>query len=133
MKAVSAVLASLLSGGLALAQSSPHYKACSEAATTQLALHKCADDEARRADRALDIAYKRLRSMQKGDPAAAKKMQALEAAWTVYRDAFVEAMYPAADKQAAYGTMFAVEGLLTRARLTRFHTAEIESRISSNP
>jgi uncharacterized protein YecT (DUF1311 family) len=121
-----------LCGGLALAQSSPHSKACSDAATTQLALHKCADEEARRADRALDIAYKRLLSMQKGDPAAAKKMQALEAAWTVYRDAFVEAMHPAADKQAAYGTMFAVEAILTRARLTRFHTAEIESRISSN-
>lgn len=133
MKTVIAVLASLLSGGLVIAQSSIEYKTCSDAAKTQIALHKCADEEARRADRALDIAHKRLLSIQKGDPAAAKKMRALEAAWTVYRDAFIEAMYPATDKQAAYGTMFAVEALLTRARLTRLHTAEMERRISKIP
>ena len=125
MKLVIAVLLSFLNGGLYAAQSSDEYKTCSNGASTQAALHRCADEELRRADRDLNDAYQRLLSIVKDKPSAAAKIKAMERAWLAYRDALVEALYPATDKQAAYGTMFVVEALLVRARLTRQQTAEL--------
>lgn len=125
MKLVIAALLGLLNGSLYAAQTSDEYKACSNGASTQTALHRCADEELRRADRELNDAYQRLLSVVKDEPRAVEKVKAMERAWLLYRDAYVEATYPAADKQAAYGTMFVVEVLLIRVRLTRQQAAAL--------
>jgi uncharacterized protein YecT (DUF1311 family) len=125
MKFAMALLLGVAACGLCASQSSDEFKACSDAARTQAALHVCADAELRRAERELDEAARRLLSTVRDKPGAAARVKAMEQSWVAYRDAFVEAAYPAKDKQASYGTMFLVEALLTRARLTRRHTAEV--------
>jgi uncharacterized protein YecT (DUF1311 family) len=125
MNFATVVLLGVVNCAVSAAQTSDEYKACSNAAGTQAALHRCADEELRRADRDLNEAYRRLISVAKDKPDAVVKVRAMERAWMAYRDAFVEALYPAPNKQAAYGTMFVVEALLIRARLTCQQTAEL--------
>jgi uncharacterized protein YecT (DUF1311 family) len=71
------------------------------------------------ADAALNGIYQKLLSASADQPVRAEKLRAVERAWISYRDAYVEAMYPRKDKQAAYGSIFAMEVHLLRTRLTR--------------
>ena len=132
MKLAIAALLGGLSAGLCAAQGSDEYKTCSDSASTQTALHRCADEELRRADRDLNSAYQRLLSEVREQPGVIDKIKAMERAWVIYRDAYVEAMYPAADKQAAYGTMFVVENLLLRARLKRDQIAALTTLLAQH-
>ena len=75
-----------------------------------------------RADAELTDIYKKLLLAARKESGAADKIEAAERAWIVYRDAFLEAMYPAKDKQAAYGSIFPTEADLLRARLARRQT-----------
>ena len=42
----------------------------------------------------------------------------MERAWVSYRDAYLEAMFPAGDKQAAYGSMYTTDFSLFLAAVT---------------
>jgi uncharacterized protein YecT (DUF1311 family) len=88
---------------LSLAQQSPAYRACTKNVTVQLDLNACAADEAKRVDVELNRVYRELVAKRKDDPAALAKLKKCEKAWIAYRDAYIEAMYPAADKPAEYG------------------------------
>lgn len=57
---------------------------------------------------------------------AVEKIRAAEKTWLVYRDAYVDAMYPAEDKQGEYGSMYPMKASLLRARLTREQVAGLE-------
>jgi hypothetical protein len=52
-------------------------------------------------------------------PAAAAKVKAAESAWIAYRDAYLDAMFPAEDKQGVYGSIFPTKVDLHRASLAR--------------
>jgi uncharacterized protein YecT (DUF1311 family) len=47
------------------------------------------------------------------------KTKAAEKAWIAYRDAYIEATYPAKDKAAEYGSMYALDVALLHAKLTQ--------------
>jgi uncharacterized protein YecT (DUF1311 family) len=49
---------------------------------------------------------------------AVAKIKAAERAWITYRDAYMDATYPAKDKQAEYGPIYPMEANLLRAKLT---------------
>ena len=49
-------------------------------------------------------------------------MKAAERAWVAYRDAYIEAMYPAKDEQTEYGSMYPLDVDLLRAKLTQRQT-----------
>jgi len=66
----------------------------------------CASAEAKRVDDELNRVYKLLLSKVRGNPVATAKIRAAQRAWVAYRDTYIEAMYPAKDKQAEYGSMF---------------------------
>ena len=100
------------------AQNSATYSACIEKATTQTAMHVCANQEAQRSDAELNKVYQRLLLAVGNQALAVEKIRLAESAWIAYRDAYIEAMYPAKDKQAAYGSSFATEVDLLRAKLT---------------
>ena len=105
---------------------SEQYTRCVEKASTQNAMHICANEEARRTDVELNDTYQKLMSVVRDEVAALEKIRTAERAWIVYRDAYIEAMYPAKDKQAAYGSAFPMEVDLLRARLTWQQTAALK-------
>ena len=101
------------------AQYSEQYSNCINKAATQAGMNICASEEARSADAAVNDIYQKLLSAAADQPVRAEKIRAVERAWISYRDAYVEAMYPAKDKQAAYGSIFPMEVDILRTRLTR--------------
>jgi uncharacterized protein YecT (DUF1311 family) len=100
------------------AQDSPQFHSCEEKATTHMEMNVCASQEAARADAQLNDIYKKLLSKVSGQPEAIAKIKAAEKAWVTYRDAYMEAMYPAKDKQFEYGSDYPMEADLLFAKLT---------------
>lgn len=108
-----------LSSCASFAQNSGQYQACSEKAKTQIEMETCANQEAKRTDIELNAVYDQLLSKAKGNPVALEKVKMAERAWIAYRDAYIDAMYPAKDKQAEYGSAFPMGVDLLRAKLSR--------------
>jgi len=104
------VLATVLFVGLnslsLFAQVSDKYLACDAGAKSQFEMNACASDEAARNDAELNREYRRLLSMAGTDQRRVTKIKSMQRAWIAFRDAYVDAMYPADDKQAEYGSMF---------------------------
>src|SRR5712692_4127340 len=108
------------------AQNSEQYRACSEKAKTQAQMNTCANEEGTRVDAELNRIYAQLMSKAEGDPAGAAKIQTVERACIAYRDAYIDAMYPAKDKQAEYGSVYQMEVDLLRVKLTRQQIAALK-------
>lgn len=112
---------------LCFGQNSQQYRACTDKAKTQTAMNACANEEAQRGDAELSEVYRTLLSRAAHQPDALAKIKAAEKAWIVYRDAYVEAMYPAQDKQAEYGSVYPMEADLLRAKLTQQQVAALKN------
>ncbi len=104
---------------LVAAQDSPKFRACNAKAVAQPELNACAADEAKRVDAELNRIYRELLSKNTDDAAAAEKIKKAQRAWVAFRDAYIEAMFPADDKQAEYGSMYQMEVDQALATLTR--------------
>ena len=109
----------LLAALPALAQDSPQYRACNQKAKAQPEINECASKEAARVDAELNEVYRKLLSEAADSPDAVVKIKAAQRAWIAYRDAYIEAMYPAKDKPAEYGSMYPLEVDQLTAKLTR--------------
>ena len=109
----------LLVGCTAVLAQTPQLDLCMATADTQMAMNRCADSEALRSADELAGLHNRLVITARSVPGAVERIIAAERAWASYRDAYINAMYPAEDKQAAYGSVFQTEVLLLRADLTR--------------
>ena len=90
----------------------------------------CADTEYRRADSEMNDVYQHLLSVADKAPRATAKIKAAEIAWIKYRDAYMEALYPAEDKQLAYGSIYPMEYAEFRTALTREHTKALRDLIT---
>jgi len=119
MKCLVATVAIGLSCSLGLCQDVHAYRTCSNAATSQAELNQCASEETKRVDAELNAIYTKLLAELSKNPAAAAKVKAERSAWINYRNAYVDAMYPEENKQAAYGSIFPMEVDLLYAILTR--------------
>ena len=108
------------------AQNSEQYRACSEKAKTQAQMNACANEEARRVDAELNRIYGKLVSKAEGNAAGVAKVKAAQRAWIAYRDGYIDAMYPAEDKQAEYGSVYPMDVDLLRAKLTRQQIAALK-------
>ncbi len=93
---------------------------------SQTGMDLCAGEEAKRVDAELNAKYQRLILAIAGNAVATAKVKAAEKAWIVYRDAYMDAMYPAEDKQTNYGSIFPMEFALLRATVTRAQISAIE-------
>lgn len=100
-------------------QDSPKYHSCLHSSHTQVQMNACAQEDARQADIALNSVYLKLLAVAATEPDAIKKIKAAERTWIIYRDTYIEAMFPAEDKQAEYGSLYPTEASLLRAKLTR--------------
>jgi len=101
------------------AQNSVQYSSCSVKATSQRGLDECANEEAERVDKELNLAYAQLALKAKCNSAATTKSERVKHIWQTYRDSYIAAMYPAESTQATYGTMYPMEVDLLYAKLTR--------------
>lgn len=119
MKIVAILFLAGISACGASAQNSKAYATCSNGAKTQAEMTACASAEASRADKELNQVYVQLLAKAASIPDSAMKVKAAEQAWTAFRDAYIEATYPAKDKATEYGSMYPLEVELLRAKLTR--------------
>lgn len=97
------------------------------AAQTQKDLNAAAAASYRRSDSTLNAVYAQLLVKYRSDSVALRKLRAAERAWLVFRDAQVEASYPALAKEQ-YGSVYpmCVAGLLeqlTKARIEQLEAA----------
>jgi uncharacterized protein YecT (DUF1311 family) len=105
---------------------SKEYAACNEKAKTQIEMNGCASAEATRADKELNRVYAQVLLKSASVPEAAEKAKASQRAWVAYRDAYIEATYPAKDKQTQYGSMYPLDVELLRAKLTQRQTIALQ-------
>jgi uncharacterized protein YecT (DUF1311 family) len=110
----------------ALAQDSKAFMVCSNGAETQAEMNACASAEAERADEELNHVYAQVLAEAASVTDAIPKVKAAQRAWIGFRDAYIEASYPAKDKAAEYGSMYALDVELVRALLTRQQIAALK-------
>lgn len=120
------VFAFLMGGVMAVAQTA-ELDRCMETATTQAAMNRCAGEEANRVDAQLNVIYRQVLEAAKGNVLALAKIRKAEQTWITYRNAYLEAMYPAKDKQANYGSMYPMKADLVLADLTRAHIQALKT------
>jgi uncharacterized protein YecT (DUF1311 family) len=94
---------------------------CWDNAGTQLGMDKCANQDAKSADAELNSVYTSLLTKAQREAGAIKKIKIAERAWIAYRNVYIDATYPASDKQAEYGSAYSMEADLLYASLTRQH------------
>ena len=99
-------------------------------AQTQADLHRQADSAFRHADSTLNVVYAQLMAHYRADSLAVRKLRAAERAWLAYREAQVEATFPAVDKQAAYGSVYPMCVLKLLRDLTESRIAELRSALA---
>ena len=98
---------------------------------TQVAVTKCAAEELKRAQHALNVEYAKVIHTVAGRPESLAKIRAAERAWMAYRDAYLEAKFPANAKQAEYGSIYPTEADLVLAELTRQQTIALENLLKT--
>jgi uncharacterized protein YecT (DUF1311 family) len=108
------------------AQESSAYKTCSNRAKTQTQMNACAAAELERSDAELNTVYRKLLAKAADRNDSGEKIKAAERAWITYRDAYMDAMYPAADKQAQYGSIYPMQAALVRSKLTQRQIAALK-------
>lgn len=72
---------------------------------TQMEINEKACAANRKADAEMNKVYQRILSENRSDKLFVQKMRTAQRVWLAFRDAHLEALYPAMDKRAAYGTV----------------------------
>jgi uncharacterized protein YecT (DUF1311 family) len=98
---------------------------CWKTATTQLDMNQCADTDAKAAEAELNEVYRRLLTKLKSDDNATKKLKVAQRAWTAFRDARLDELFPADDKQQQYGSIFPMCYAQVTAAISKERTAQL--------
>ena len=88
-------------------------------------MNHCADQDAKAADAELNRVYQDLISKTKGDANATKKLRDAQRAWIAFRDAQLDALYPAQDKQREYGTIYPMCYAIVLTAMTKERTVQL--------
>jgi uncharacterized protein YecT (DUF1311 family) len=91
---------------------------CDKTAKSQADLNKCAVSDDKQADDEMNRAYQELLRRAASDEVAVKKIEASQRAWIAFREAQIDALYPAENKME-YGSAFTMCVNLLRADLTQ--------------
>ncbi|RZA24291.1 MAG: DUF1311 domain-containing protein [Proteobacteria bacterium] len=78
------------------------------------------------ADGKLNEVYQAVVSKYKADAAFLKKLKTAQKAWLAYRDAQLEALYPAVNKQAEYGSVYTACSCIERTELVQERVAVLK-------
>ena len=80
--------------------------ACVGAARTQSDLNVCADAELKRAERELDLTYRKVLKTYADDKVFIARLKKAQRAWLKFRDAELDAIFPHKGKTTYYGSTF---------------------------
>ena len=97
-------------------------------AQSQRQMNERAAQRARRADSTLTALYQQVEAKYRSDSVALRKLRTAQRTWLAFRDAQLDATYPATNPQKAYGSVapMCVSQLLeelTRARIAQLRRA----------
>lgn len=79
---------------------------CEAHASTQAVLNQCATDQLNEVDKELNRVYQAILSQYEEDHEFLEKLRKAQRAWLKFRDAELEARFPAEQKQAHYGSVY---------------------------
>lgn len=99
---------------------------CVEAAKTQSDLNVCADAELKRAQRELDLVYRKVLASNADDKIFVKRLKKAQQAWLKFRDAELDAVFPHKGKTTYYGTVFPMCFDNWTVKLTRTRIDELK-------
>ena len=111
----------------ASAQVSAQFQACNRSAKTQLAMNACAGNELTLRTKQMNQLYSQLLSRAASQPGAVAKITASQKAWSAYADSYIEALYPASNKQQSYGSIYPMEVALARTSLAQERIADLKA------
>lgn len=104
---------------------------CWKTAAAQSEMNRCADLDAREADADLNHVYQELVSMLKSDDNATKKLRVAQRAWVAFRDAHMQELFPAQDKQREYGSMYPMCYAQVATAMTKARTAQLRRMLDN--
>ena len=85
----------------------------------------CASEEVKRVDEEMNETYRNLLSAVSNNPyeppEAVETISNVQKAWAAYRDAYMQALFPAENRLEMYGSIYPMTANLVRATLTRQH------------
>lgn len=131
MTRLAAVLTFSLIAFPCVAQTPDPLRRCLDTAMTQSEITRCFSEDVARAEAELKDVYDKLLAAVDKDPGAVSKITAAEKAWVAYRDAYIEAMWPAENKQF-YGSIFPANARGLRAQLTRQHIEDVKELLKEH-
>lgn len=107
-------------GAVAAAASAPASgDTCMDSAQSQAAMNACAQQNLGAADKELNQVYQQVLAKYASDKVFIAKLRAAQKAWIAFRDAELEARYPASDKQLQYGSVYPMCANNDREAMTR--------------
>lgn len=105
--------------------------AMSAFAQTQLDLNEDACTSYQKADAELNKTYKAILRKKSDDPVFLAAMKKAQRAWVAFRDAEIEAVYPEADKQAQYGSVYPMCNCGVAAHLTQQRVEQLKAWLTA--
>lgn len=76
--------------------------------------------------------YRELLDAAASVPEAVDKIAADQRAWAAHRDTFVDAMYPAENKQSEYGSLFSTVVSALRVQLAQLRIAALDKLLAQH-
>jgi uncharacterized protein YecT (DUF1311 family) len=99
---------------------------CMKKAMSQAEINRCSYEEYETADIELNTIYRQILATYSDDVEFIEKLKDAQRAWIAFRDAHLEALYPADDKRFAYGSMYINCYNTDLAALTRKRTTQLQ-------
>jgi len=76
--------------------------------------------------------YRELLSKLKDNDNATKKLSAAQRAWLAFKDAHIQELYPAGEKQAEYGSKYPMCYAQVATEMTKERTAQLRKMLDDN-
>jgi uncharacterized protein YecT (DUF1311 family) len=96
---------------------------------TQTEMNDAARAEYTAAETEMNRVYQQILQARKSDVEFTVKFKAAQRAWLVFREAQAQALYPAADKRRAYGSVYPVCRAQALTQLTTERTKQLKAWI----
>jgi len=100
-------------------------------AQTQADLNDDACGAYREADKKLDAIYQQLLEQHKDDADFTTRLRKAQRAWLAFRDAELEAIYPADNKREEYGSIYPMCSCLEQAALVNHHIEQLSGWLTA--
>ncbi len=105
------------------------FPAVAHAQRAQFELNQNAAARLKTVEATLETVYKQVETKYRVDSVSLRKLRVAQAAWVAFRDAQMEATFPAVDAQRAYGSGYPMCVATLREALTRQRIAQLRQAL----